>query len=398
MKKLLLIIALTLALQSCHKLQKMQVIFIPTDIVIAHRGTTFWAPEETEDAYVWAREAGAHYLEADIQRTKDGVLIALHDDVLTRTTNIATIYPRRKQLSSASFTYKELLDLDAGSWFYQKKEPKKSETFYANNPLKKVNNKAFFFDKSGTKQITQFDAVYTGGFQQILALEDLIRIAEAYRLAKDANGRRLFKIIEKDGIRKYRFYYVEGESSSNRPGVYLETKEPDLFPRIEKDLFDELQRLGWNQLSHPSADTNVYASGYVNVGNTSARVILQTFSPNSLAKLNKAFKGEVPITFLLWLGDDNMPTDNRKTYLSNLIYAKENGAHIIGPSIAGPPNNYADLLTDSHHSLIREEGFLIHPYSFDTEQQMKKYAPKSDGMFSNRAELSLAYYTNRMSK
>ena len=67
--------------------------------IIAHRGTTYWAPEETEAAYRWARNMGADYLEADLQLTKDGVLLTLHDDQLTRTTNIAQIYPLRQSLS-----------------------------------------------------------------------------------------------------------------------------------------------------------------------------------------------------------------------------------------------------------------------------------------------------------
>ena len=38
------------------------------DAIIAHRGSTFWAPEETEAAFRWARNMGADYLEIDIQK------------------------------------------------------------------------------------------------------------------------------------------------------------------------------------------------------------------------------------------------------------------------------------------------------------------------------------------
>lgn len=55
---------------------------------MAHRGSTFWAPEETESAWRWAREMGVDYLESDLQCTKDGVILANHDDNLKRTTNI----------------------------------------------------------------------------------------------------------------------------------------------------------------------------------------------------------------------------------------------------------------------------------------------------------------------
>ncbi len=82
------------------------------DAVIAHRGSTFWTPEETEAAYRWARNMGADYLELDVQRTKDGVLMALHDDNLRRTTNIESIYPERVDLDVSNFTLVELRKLD----------------------------------------------------------------------------------------------------------------------------------------------------------------------------------------------------------------------------------------------------------------------------------------------
>lgn len=76
---------------------------LPENIVIAHRGTTFWAPEETEAAMRWARNTGADYLELDLQRTKDGVLIALHDVNLRRTTNVGEVFPERGGQSGVRF-------------------------------------------------------------------------------------------------------------------------------------------------------------------------------------------------------------------------------------------------------------------------------------------------------
>ena len=90
---------------------------IPTNLVIAHRGVPYYAPEETIPAYLLARDLGADYLEADLQRTKDGIIIALHDDNLQRTTNIAALYPERTNDLVNSFTWDELQKLDAGSWF-----------------------------------------------------------------------------------------------------------------------------------------------------------------------------------------------------------------------------------------------------------------------------------------
>ena len=73
---------------------------ITNDLIIAHRGTTYWAPEETEPAFRWARNIGADYLELDLQLTKDNFLVAFHDTNLKRTTNITTVFPNRKSPKS----------------------------------------------------------------------------------------------------------------------------------------------------------------------------------------------------------------------------------------------------------------------------------------------------------
>ncbi len=90
---------------------------IPYPTVVAHRGASYMAPEETAPAFILAREIGAEYLEADIQRTRDGVLIALHDDTFERTTDIAAVFPARIKETVDRFTLAEIKKLDAGSWF-----------------------------------------------------------------------------------------------------------------------------------------------------------------------------------------------------------------------------------------------------------------------------------------
>lgn len=102
---------------------------LPFPALMAHRGASGLAPEETEPAYLLARELGADYLEADVQRTKDGVLIALHDDTLERTTNISEVFPDRAKDTVETFTYAELMQLDAGSWFNDAKPDFARESF-----------------------------------------------------------------------------------------------------------------------------------------------------------------------------------------------------------------------------------------------------------------------------
>ncbi|HDP79945.1 MAG TPA: glycerophosphodiester phosphodiesterase [Spirochaetes bacterium] len=93
---------------------------IPWPAVIAHRGASALAPEHTAAAYETARDMGADYIEVDIQRTSDRVLVAVHDETLARTTNVAEIYPARRDSPVTTFTLAELKRLDAGGWFNRK--------------------------------------------------------------------------------------------------------------------------------------------------------------------------------------------------------------------------------------------------------------------------------------
>jgi glycerophosphoryl diester phosphodiesterase len=96
---------------------------LPRPLVIAHRGDSGRAPENTLPAYTMALEAGADLVETDVQPTKDGVLVCLHDTSLERTTDVETVFPDRfkvvkekKVWPLADFTLEEVKRLDAGSW------------------------------------------------------------------------------------------------------------------------------------------------------------------------------------------------------------------------------------------------------------------------------------------
>ena len=106
----------------------------PRALVIAHRGASYWAPEESRSAYELARDLGADYLEMDIQRTKDGALVAIHDDTPERTTNVAEVFPGRQKQGIGEFTLAELKQLDAGSWF-NRKYPDRARNAYSGMKL-----------------------------------------------------------------------------------------------------------------------------------------------------------------------------------------------------------------------------------------------------------------------
>nr|WP_237751299.1 glycerophosphodiester phosphodiesterase family protein [Streptomyces sp. AA0539] len=88
-----------------------------TPLIVAHRGASGYAPENTLVAADEAARLDTEWVEIDVQRTKDHQLIAMHDTTLARTTNAAAVFPDRSPWNVRDFTAREIARLDAGSWF-----------------------------------------------------------------------------------------------------------------------------------------------------------------------------------------------------------------------------------------------------------------------------------------
>lgn len=86
-------------------------------VTVAHRGASGYAPENTLAAVDKADRLGIDWVENDVQRTKDGELVVIHDTTLSRTTDVEERFPDRAPWNVADFTLKEIRTLDAGSWF-----------------------------------------------------------------------------------------------------------------------------------------------------------------------------------------------------------------------------------------------------------------------------------------
>jgi glycerophosphoryl diester phosphodiesterase len=299
---------------------------IPYPAVIAHRGASYDAPESTKPAYLLARELGADYLELDLQRTRDGVLVVVHDDELSRTSNVAERFPERSKSPVSAFTLAELKALDAGSW-YNQAYPKRARPA---------------FEKLS-----------------ILTLDEVIDIAEG--------------------------------NPDRHPGLYIETKVPNQFPGIEKDLKARLEARGW--LDRPG------------------RVVLQTFDRNSLKLLHEAMP-QVPKILLLWVGNNGIapasgqdfaqsgeqdkaafyarqqPKDKAE-FLRWLDHARQEGAIGTGPSAMRThlgEQSYSDLIQPWMNQASHERGLLVHAYTLDDSVDFDKAMKAGvDGIFTNRA-------------
>ncbi|NJQ02184.1 glycerophosphodiester phosphodiesterase [Streptomyces zingiberis] len=138
-------------------------------VVVAHRGASGYAPENTLAAADKADELGTLWVENDVQRTRDGALVVIHDTTLARTTNVEEVFPDRAPWNVADFTLREIRQLDAGSWF---------------------------------------SAEYAG--ERIPTLREFLRTL-----------------------------------TRNRQNLLLETKAPELYPGIERQILRELRWTGW---------------------------------------------------------------------------------------------------------------------------------------------------------
>ena len=76
--------------------------------IIAHRGASHFAPENTLSAFKLAWEKNADGIEGDFYLTKDGEIICMHDSTTKRTTGV--------DLLIRDSTYEQLKKLDAGKW------------------------------------------------------------------------------------------------------------------------------------------------------------------------------------------------------------------------------------------------------------------------------------------
>ncbi len=85
--------------------------------VIAHRGARSLAPENTLAAARKAHGLGADLWETDVAVTADDQLVLMHDDAMTRTTNVSDIFPERVPAPFSTYSLAEIRSLDAGSWF-----------------------------------------------------------------------------------------------------------------------------------------------------------------------------------------------------------------------------------------------------------------------------------------
>ena len=177
----------------------------PRVIVIAHRGASGERPEHTLLSYKLAIEQGADFIEPDLVPTKDGVLVARHENNIADTTDIAS-HPEFADRRTTKTIDGEKLT----GWFTEDFTLAELKTLRAKERLPQVRPGNTRFD--GQAEIPTFDEV----------------IALAQKASKET-GRTI--------------------------GVYPETKHPTYFASIglptDQRLVDRLKAAGWDRADAP---------------------------------------------------------------------------------------------------------------------------------------------------
>ncbi len=97
-------------------------LFTKPNLIAAHRGDRSHKPENTLAA-LRSSVGKCDFIEIDVQLSKDGTLVIMHDETLERTTTAKELFPDRKPWRISDFTLAELEILDFGSWFNGNPEP-----------------------------------------------------------------------------------------------------------------------------------------------------------------------------------------------------------------------------------------------------------------------------------
>jgi glycerophosphoryl diester phosphodiesterase len=321
---------------------------IPHPAVIAHRGASFDAPESTAAAYKLARDLGADYLEMDVQRSKDGVLFALHDNNLQRTTDVASKFPERKDSPANEFTIAELKTLDAGSWF-----------------------NAAYPDRARPS--------YVG--LKILTLDEIIDIAQGNPL-------------HKPGL------YIETKEPKQFPGI-----ERDLKEKLQDRgwLSPAGSKLAKSNLAVGQGKGKVVLQTF----EKSSLELLEKEMPK-VPKILLLWVGEGSIEPKSKVTFADSGDKDKATYYAKqqpkdkaefqqwVEYAKAQGAIGTGPSAAltkGGDQSYSDLVQPWMNQYTHDQGLLVHVYTVDDAVDYQKVMDAGvDGIFTNRASELLKFY------
>jgi glycerophosphoryl diester phosphodiesterase len=292
----------------------------PQPIVIGHRGASGFLPEHTLAAYFIAIQQGADFVEPDLVISKDGVLIARHENEISGTTDVSehTEFAARR-------TTKMIDGVSLTGWFTEDFTLRELKTLRAKERIPAIR-----------PDNTRFDAQFT-----IPTLEEVLELVKSANEDRAASARRL------------------GRPAPAPIGVYPETKHPSFFDSLGLSLEEPLVR-------------TLHRFGYLSKRDP---VFIQSFETGNLRKLNRMTR--VPLVQLIDASGkpfDFVLSGDARSY-ADLVTPRglaeiASYADGIGPNklLVIPRNTDGTLrtptrLVDDAHAL----GLVVHPFTFRAE-------------------------------
>lgn len=315
---------------------------LPWPLVIAHRGASGVLPEHTLEAYMLAIEQGAHFIEPDLVSTRDGVLVARHENELSDTTDVADRFPERK-------TTRTIDGRDVTGWFVEDFTIDEIQTL-------KAKERLAFRDQSnnGKFGIPTFD--------DVLAL------------------------------------VVRESAARNRPiGIYPETKHPTYFRGIglplEGQLVSALRAVGMDSEQDWVFIQSFEVSNLKQLNEITDVRLVQLLGAGAAAPYDQTAQGS-GLTY------EQMITDSGLRSIARYADGIGPWKVLIAPQDReGNPMPASDLIVRAHSA-----GLLVHAYTFRNEaryllksyngdplaEYRRFYALGLDGLFSDFPASALA--------
>ena len=291
-------------------------------IVIAHRGASGYVPEHTLASYFIAIEQGADYIEPDLVMTRDGVLVARHENEIGGTTDVA----ERPQFADRRTT-KAVDGVSITGWFTEDFMLEELKTLRARERIPEVR-----------PANTRLD-----GSLEIPTLEEILV------LVRGAEERRWVRAREL------------GRRAPEAIGVYPETKHPSYFAGLglamEERLVEMLEGYGY--------------------GGRDGRAFLQSFETGNLKVLSRLTR--LPLVQLIEAAGapyDLLASGDPRVFADLVTPKGLEGiaayASCIGPakSLVIPRDGQGRLARPT--SLVADchaVGLKVHPWTFRAEKE-----------------------------
>lgn len=300
-------------------------------VVIGHRGACGYVPEHTLTSYFIAMQDGVDYVEPDLVMTKDGVLVARHENEIGGTTDVA----QRPEFADRR-ARKTIDGVMHDGWFTEDFTLAELKTLRARERLPQV--------RPGN---TRFDGQF-----QVATFEEILALVDGVQKQREMNAKQL------------------GHPAPKRIGVYPETKHPTYFQGIGLPMEELLVR-------------TLHHHGYQG---RDGLAIIQCFEVANLKAMRKMT--ELPIVQLMeaeggpydFVAKGVDRTYHEMTTPSGLAevatYATAIGPHklqVIPLSADGTLGAPTLLLGQAHAA-----GLQVHAYTFRAENQFLPKDLRSD--------------------